>query len=127
MSIQWQHHDSTAAPIDTPWGEAQSSYEIEPGVVWYVTASHGGIMVRESVAREKLSRAARKHADKWRGAYWYEEDCDISIPLAERPDWNAACFNVDRTALAEGLLQWNKQYVEDFYRERLRGRKEVAA
>lgn len=72
----------------TPWGSAQGVYNIEPGVRWFTTAGHGGLMVSSSVARKMLTPAAVKLGDFWGGAYWYEEDVQYTIPFYEHPEWD---------------------------------------
>jgi len=72
----------------TPWGEAQTIEEIIPGLVLVSTASHGGVRVGASLTKyiPEIFRT---------GDNWYEEDCEIEIPMyflkskiAEvRPEW----------------------------------------
>lgn len=63
--------------IQTPWGIAQHSREIAPGIVSYSTASHGGIkLARERL--EQVPKAWRDFASSWShgwGSAWFEEDC----------------------------------------------------
>jgi hypothetical protein len=47
----------------TPWGAAQNSYRIAPGIINYSTASHGGIHVASklnAMIPEFMRRAERK-------------------------------------------------------------------
>ena len=72
----------------TPWGEAQTIEKIIPGLVLVSTASHGGVRVGASLTKyiPEIFRT---------GDNWYEEDCEIEIPMyflkakiAEvRPEW----------------------------------------
>ena len=57
---------------NTPWGPSQDSKEIAPGIVFYSTASHGGIHLAPTLNAQV--------ADVWRREEgWYEEDCDWAI------------------------------------------------
>jgi len=81
----WNYWDKSAPR--TPWGRADAAYNLARGVTFYGTPSHGGLKVSRGAARSKLSPAAIKQADQWGGAYWYEEDVAIAIPLYEVPEW----------------------------------------
>ena len=61
----------------TPWGQAQQTKTIAPGIVRVNTASHGGYLLDE----EALARmpAALRAIGPWAGRGAYEEDCDWSI------------------------------------------------
>jgi hypothetical protein len=82
--------DGNPSAPSTPWGPAQSGTQIESGVWLFGTAGHGGLMVRPGAAQKKLSPAARKCGLFWGGAYWFEEDVAIRIPLFENFDWARA-------------------------------------
>lgn len=94
------------AKIQTYWGEAQTSKEIEDGVVWYTTAGHGGLGVASNVAKRKLSKQALEQGTLWKNAYWYEEDCLYAIPFYEHPEW----------AKKLGGLQSKDQYEKEIIR-----------
>lgn len=79
--------DGNPSAPQTPWGPAQYGTQVETGVWLFNTAGHGGLMVRPGVAQKKLSPAARKCGEFWGGAYWYEEDVAMNIPLFENFDW----------------------------------------
>lgn len=72
--------DCRAAPC-TPWGFADASEEIAPGIVFYSTASHGGYLL----SPDRLASVAPSHrayAAKWSNGWgdtWYEEDCAAAI------------------------------------------------
>lgn len=83
----WDDYDRKAPK--TPWGSAQTAYNIARGVTWYSTAGHGGLKVAKGIAQKMLSDAARKMGDFWGGAYWYEEDVAWAIPCYEVPQWDA--------------------------------------
>lgn len=108
-----------STPENSPWGEVQRSYTILPGVFEVGTASHGGIMVSGEVAMSILSPAARKHGNRHRGFYCYEEDCDYAIVMRELLDkklWELPAECGDQTSY-EGSLditleQWNPEYFQ---------------
>lgn len=81
----WSDYDKGAPK--TPWGPAQGAYNIAPGVRWFHTAGHGGLMVAKGVAQKVLSDAARKSADFWAGNFWFEEDAQYAIAFLEHPEW----------------------------------------
>lgn len=58
----------------TPWGPAQESHRMAPGVISYSTARHGGIHLSPSV-NELVPDYMRLPSG------WYEEDCDWAIPV----------------------------------------------
>jgi hypothetical protein len=72
---------------ETPWGPAQTSEVIAPGIVFYSTASHGGF----HLSAEQNSRVPLKLRQStflqlgMKG--WYEEDCDAAIVLATFPEY----------------------------------------
>ena len=68
------------------WGEVQHCEILCPGVYSVSTASHGGVMVHGSVAKEILSLAARKHCFREGGYYCFEEDCDAPVAIRELLD-----------------------------------------
>lgn len=70
-------------PEYSPWGEVQNCKILCPGVFSVSTASHGGVMVHGSIAREILSSAARKHCFQEAGFYCFEEDCDALVAIRE--------------------------------------------
>lgn len=58
--------------MNTPWGPAQYSRHIAPGIVFYDTASHGGIHVSETLLAE-MPEYLRLEGG------WYEEDSAWSL------------------------------------------------
>ncbi|MGN7187054.1 DUF7007 domain-containing protein [Microbacterium enclense] len=63
----------------TPWGAAQSVTNVAPGIALAGTAGHGGLKL--SPERNALIPAALRNSSGW-----YEEDCEINIPLHYFPD-----------------------------------------
>ena len=70
------------AGTSTPWGVSQYSHPIIRGAVFYGTEGHGGMRVSERLA-EKMSEYAKRHSINQNGAFWFEEDCAISLALYE--------------------------------------------
>lgn len=73
-------------PDHSPWGEVQHCECLCPGVFSVSTASHGGVVVHESIAREVLSQEARKHCFRDAGFYCFEEDCYAPVAIRELMD-----------------------------------------
>jgi len=96
------------APMQTPWGPAQSSEEIAPGIIRYDTASHGGYYV--SPARVASMPKPLRDFKPWAGANWYEEDCDWSIVALAFPQF----FPHDAIAAALATL---KNYKPELFQE----------
>jgi hypothetical protein len=82
----------------TPWGRAQDTQEIAPGVLLVSTAGHGGF---------KLDRArnAKVPAPCRRRGGFYEEDCEAHIVLAVHQDVQRACL-ISPSRTAESLAYW---------------------
>lgn len=79
------------APTDTPWGKPEFVEELEPGIYWVGTPSHGGVMVDRRHA-SRLSPQARKVGEDYRPGHpaarqwlFYEEDCDVRYAIYELP------------------------------------------
>jgi hypothetical protein len=66
----------------TPWGPAQHSYEIAPGITSHVTASHGGFELSMDRWRDLT---AAFHVEPWAGIPWLEQDCDASLAVIRWP------------------------------------------
>lgn len=70
----------------TPWGAADHSEQIAPGIHWHSTPSHGGFYL--SPDKNKLVplnvRRATFNGQGLRG--WYEEDCDWSVVVRFFPE-----------------------------------------
>lgn len=81
--------DGSPRAPKTPWGPAQGVYNIVPGVRWFHTAGHGGLMVSRPRADKSLTPAARKMGLFWGGAFWYEEDNAWAVVAFENPEWQA--------------------------------------
>lgn len=83
-------------PEESPWGKVDSCHELNKGIFRVSTPSHGGIMIRSSVADKILSPEARKIGFREKGFHCYEEDCDACV--------------AERELLDKGIMQ-----VPDYY------------
>lgn len=92
-------------PRSSPWGEIQECDYICRGVYQVSTASHGGVMLRSSLAETLLSPAARKCGFRERGFTCFEEDCQAAVVLLELLD--------------KGLHKTPKWFEPERYRELL--------
>lgn len=83
----------------TPWGHSDSSREIETGLTWHSTSSHGGYELDAEHWAELM--AACPTFRSFTGPGWLEEDCDWAMAVAVWPDLysGADCFNAVRTLL----------------------------
>ena len=64
--------------IHTPWGIAESSEQIAPGIEIVSTPSHGGLRMTPERWGELPSDVQRA----FRNSGWAEEDCEAPIALA---------------------------------------------
>lgn len=102
----------------TPWGPAQFSYILHRGVVFYSTAGHGGMRVSERIAEKYMTEYSRSHCIHRNGFYWFEEDCDINLPLYELsknlPGFDKAALEFSSSATNEymeaAIKRWNPDY-----------------
>lgn len=105
-------------PEYSPWGEIQACEMLAPGIFSVSTASHGGILVSNTVINT-LSPAARE-CGFWDGSYLcYEEDCQACVVLRELldrdhrnvPSWikNTAEYEKD---INQSLQRYNPAYWE---------------
>lgn len=84
--------------VQTPWGAADYSKAVAPGITWYSTPGHGGYHVDDE--QNAKIKALFPNAKIWAGNGWYEEDCDwalvaLAFPeLFEAPEIRAALRTV---------------------------------
>jgi len=65
---------------NTPWGVPHSHQVMAPGIVFYSTASHGGVHL--SNKRIGMLPTCIKPEHNWlRDFRWWEEDCDAAVIL----------------------------------------------
>lgn len=60
-------------PAWTPWGAAQHTDEVMPGVLYVSTASHGGYHLTPELNARIPEQVRRPDG-------WYEHDCDAALP-----------------------------------------------
>ena len=60
--------------ICTPWGRADATEVLAPGIEFAGTPSHGGVKLSDE-------RLAAMPADQRTRDGWYEEDCEAAFPL----------------------------------------------
>lgn len=108
--------DGDRSAPKTPWGPAQGAYNFAPGVRFFHTAGHGGLMVSPAAAKQ-LSGAAKKHGEYWGGAFWYEEDVAIAIPLYEMDAWREAAHRkAGWSDSKEGLERSIRSYFPQYFK-----------
>lgn len=114
-------HGYDAGP-STPWGKAQGGYHIWRGVVCYYTAGHGGFRVSRKIAEKYMTEYSRLHCTRFDGrAYWYEEDCEVNLPLYELsknlPGFKEKALEFSSHATIENLEErigfWFKDYPKE--------------
>lgn len=85
--------------MNTPWGKSDSKINIERGISWVGTPSHGGLAITITKALETLSWPAIKIANgsngillyKGKSGYlFFEEDCAYAVAFYEHPEWQKA-------------------------------------
>lgn len=96
----------------TPWGPAQHQRTLAPGIVEYMTASHGGIHLNAKRVGEIPPTLKRfiKTADD--GGAWFEEDCEWSLAATAFPQF----FDDKARVSAEATLRnWFPEAWEAVY------------
>ena len=73
--------------MKTIWGTTQHQQKLATGVYIVDTASHGGIIVRQDVADQLISKKVRNLVRPTLAYGWYhfEEDCDWAAFAYENP------------------------------------------
>jgi hypothetical protein len=64
----------------SPWGPIDSHDTLAPGITFTSTSSHGGIHLDDDHERQ-IPVEVRHIARTYAPAGWYEEDCDLVIPV----------------------------------------------
>ena len=106
--------------MDTPWGFAQQTENVAPGITIVHTAGHGGIIL---VPDRAAAMPAYMASASFTGPSSYEEDCDWCMPVLvfeaefrayyqrqQHPDPNAV-FESARKC----LCNWHPDVYEKFY------------
>lgn len=111
-------HRGEGNGASTPWGKAQHSYHLRRGVVFYSTSGHGGMKVSKRIAEKYMTEYSRENCIQRYGAYWYEEDCDINLPLYELslnlPGFAEIAVQFSKNATVEKLPEYIKQWNPDY-------------
>ena len=102
----------------TPWGAADYVTHLAPGIVSVGTPGHGGVKLSPERNR-KIPTALRQASG------WYEEDCDVYIPMMHYPEaFVRGEQTVDemREFGKQGLINWfPNQYETAFHTTLARG------
>ncbi len=123
--FDFEHHSYIETPENSIWYEVEHSYRINNGIFEVSTPTHGGIMIKSDIARLILSKEAQNIAQKERGWYYFEEDCDYAVAKRELLDKNlfsdiddyfsrqyskktAEYLHTFSNNLDESLKRWNK-------------------
>jgi len=69
----------------TPWGNSDYKFDIEDGLSWVSTPSHGGFMASVKWAEKNLTQEARDEGEKFGLFYAFEEDCAYAVVVCEAP------------------------------------------
>lgn len=109
--------------VSTPWGASQHSTQITRGAVFHSTSGHGGLHIAERLAGRILSSWVRNKGIKDGSGYWYEEDCEISLPLYElflngyKEEVCRFCGRNNETEMRDSLensiRNWNGEYFKN--------------
>ena len=95
----------------TPWGTAQDSTGLAPGIISYSTAGHGGIWL--SRKRQQQLKYTRNYSGN---TEWWEKDCDWVVPyitFASDIEKHGTAYRFTEN-LANALII-AKRYHPDFY------------
>lgn len=90
----------------TPWGAADSVTEVAPGIDTVGTSGHGGVKL--SPGRNKMIPLPLRNSSGW-----YEEDCEINIPLRYFPAEFAALPHKRDRWTPESLQADSDQSIKD--------------
>jgi len=94
----------------TPWGIAQRSVQIAPGIMDYSTTRHGGIHLSH-----ERNQAVPDYMRNPEG--WYEEDCAWSIPALVFKEDFANYFDKADWTTAEDMRQTTLTTFRNWYPE----------
>src|SRR3972149_1170834 len=94
----------------TPWGTAQQSHQLAPGIMQYYTAGHGGIHLSQGRLKGLPPEFLGWDGKNGQGG-WYEEDCEAAKGLL----WfGIVCDHwadpaARRQAVKNNVKQWNPE------------------
>lgn len=93
-------------PTSTPWGRANHTDEIAPGIWLIRTPDHGGIWL----SAERLAAMPESlRVSTWAGLPWFEEDCDaarVAVAFPRDFDRSAAAVRFLREAQPNVYAAW---------------------
>lgn len=84
--VSFEKKSIMTAPTLSPWGHIENAYTLCDGAYEVITASHGGIMIVDSMKDKYLAKYAQDLAFKWGKYLCYEEDCQAAVPYRELLD-----------------------------------------
>ncbi|HLZ62566.1 MAG TPA: hypothetical protein VKR06_36945 [Ktedonosporobacter sp.] len=73
--------------MDTPWGVALKTQQLDEGVYWVETADHGGILIENTWAKTVLSEKAQHIGKLWHDFLTFEQAHDMMVVFYEHPEW----------------------------------------
>lgn len=90
MTYLLSYQSALTTALETPWGKADTISTLDnvsDDIITVSTSSHGGMGIKSTVAKEKVSQAAIHHGKLFNGYYWFEEDIDWTILAWELPEY----------------------------------------
>ncbi len=72
--------------IYTPWGKADTQWQLDEGIFLVETPEHGGLLVECAKAETVLSEKARRIGKLWNNFLAFEQDADMLVVFYEHPD-----------------------------------------
>lgn len=102
--------------FNTIWGKTQHQKKLADGVYSVSTASHGGIIVDESLADRYLSGKAQGYGKRAGGWLHYEEDCAWAVFASENP----GLVDAGPDAVRRTLLRYYPEFISESLGKRFR-------
>ncbi|GHO95844.1 hypothetical protein KSF_058920 [Reticulibacter mediterranei] len=97
--------------MQTPWGTSQMTQQLENGVFWVETATHGGLLIENAQAKTMLSEKALEIGQSWHDFIAFEQEHDMMVVFYEHPEWYPWVEEELTEKLAEdSLRQHHPQY-----------------
>ena len=103
MKFGKEPHSQRCEGVRTPWGAADTETVFTPDIALYLTPSHGGIKVSDTL-NGLVPQSMRRNDG------WYEEDCNWAIVVVAFP----RLFSLSRLKAAVKTMQF---WHGDTYRE----------
>ena len=98
--------------MQTPWGTALTTQQLDEGVFWVETAEHGGILIEITQAKALLSDKALAIGQSWQNFMAYEQEYDMMVVFYEHPEWYLWIEEELTEKLAEDSL---RQHHADYF------------